>query len=126
MPENEETFRLYLIIHHYYSPSGCNIYGLEQARSCRRRSTMKLTFFYFMDNLLRRFSEEELRNFVEFAKVFKDKQQQRALISDPIDSFPYEEENTKVYMLEGLKTLRRNRRIDQMDYQILTSQLNLV
>lgn len=87
---------------------------------------MKLTFFYFMDNLLRRFTEEELRNFVEFAKVFKDKQQQRALISDPIDSFPYEEENTKVYMLEGLKTLRRNRRIDQMDYQILTSQLNLV
>lgn len=61
MPRTEEVFRVFLIIHHYANIDGCNFYGIAEAAQCKKRSTIKLTFLYFMDKLLRNYNENTLK-----------------------------------------------------------------
>lgn len=50
---------------------------------------------------------------------------ERKLTYDPISCSPFKEQNAKLYVMEGLKMLKRNGFIDQLDYNIVAQKINI-
>ena len=119
LPASETRLQLYLVLYQVRPFPSTDFYHPTMLPLLKDRTTMKLLYLYYISRLFTGFSEPLLEEYIEFHREFRRKQRLKELIVTDNMRGPLMEESVLTKTQELLKKLKREARIDEVEWRDL-------